>query len=89
MKYPPEVWKRRKFEDTFHGLRNVVYKQQTMKIWMNGCILPFPKKTILKSLRIKKTSKIYNVTHLNDIQNEIEKILRKNQNRLRRNQSLT
>ena len=64
--------------------------------WMKGCILPFPKKGDLglaKNNRgitlISITAKIYNALLRNRIEPKIDNILRKNQNGIRRNRSIT
>ena len=96
MKYPPEVWKTREFDDIMLWHCNVVYNQNTIDRWTKGCILPFPKKGNLRLAKnyqgITLTSiaaKIYNALLCNCIEPKIEKILRKNQNGFRRNQSTT
>ena len=75
---------------------NAVYNQNSIDRWTKGCILPFPKKgdiQLAKNYRgITLTSiaaKIYNDLLHNRIEPKIEKILRKNQNGFRRNQSTT
>ena len=62
--------------------------------WREGCILPFPKKgnlSLTKNYRgLTLTSiaaKIFNLMILNRIRPEIDPILRKNQNGLRKNRS--
>ena len=40
---PPEVWKTRQF-DILLRHSNAIYNQNPIDRWMNGCILPFPKK---------------------------------------------
>ena len=91
---PPDVWKTREFDDIQLQHCNAVCNQNTTDRWIKGCILPFPKKgdlEIVKNYRgITLTSiaaKIYNALQCNRIEPEIEKILRKNQNGFRRNQS--
>ena len=44
---PPEVQKTRKFEDLLLRYCNAVYNQNTIEIWPNGCVIPFPKKSDL------------------------------------------
>ena len=44
MKYPPEVWKTREFDDILLWHCNAIYNQNTIDRWTKGCILPFPKK---------------------------------------------
>ena len=41
---PPEVWKTEMFNDHLLTFCNNVYKQDAIKGWREGCILPFPKK---------------------------------------------
>ena len=43
---PPEVWKTRQFDDILLQQCNAVYSQNRIERWMDGCILPFPKKAI-------------------------------------------
>ena len=93
---PPEVWKTRQFDDILLRHCNAVYDQNPIDIWMEGCILPFPKKGDLglakNYRRITLTSiagKIYNALLRNCIEPKIDNILRKNQNGLRRNRSTT
>ena len=73
-----------------------LYIKNTLEKWMKHCIHPFSKKG---NLRITKNyrgitptatdAKVYNALLLHDIQPEILKILRKNQNNFRRNRSTT
>ena len=90
---PPEIWKTKKFDDMLLRLYNAVNKQDIIKKWTNGCILPFHrKKVILGSLRstvITFTANVYNVLLLYRNRPEIDKILRKNQNGFRMNLSTT
>ena len=93
---PPEVWKTRRFDDILLRHYNAVYNQNPIDRWMKGCILPFLKKgdlRLAKSYRgITLTStaaKIYNALPRNCIEPKIDNILRKNQNRFRRNRSTT
>ena len=96
MKYPPEVWKTRQFDDMLLRHCNAVYNQIPIDRWMKGCILLFPKKSdlglaqnyrglILTSI----VAKIYNALQRKRIEPKTEKILRKNQNGFRRNKSTT
>ena len=41
---PQEVWKTRQFDDILLRHCNAVYNQNPIERWMEGCILPFPKK---------------------------------------------
>ena len=73
-----------------------MYKQNTIKKWTKGCILPFPKKGNLRIIKNYKgitltaiTPNIYNALLLNHIQLDIEKILTKNQNGFWSDQSTT
>ena len=82
---PPEVWKTRQFDDILLRHCNAVYNQNSIDRWMEGCILPFPKKGDLglaKNYRgIILTSiaaKIYNALLRNRIEPKIDYILRKN-----------
>ena len=93
---PPEVWKIRQFDERLLRHCNAVYNQNPIDRWMKGCILPSPKKGDLglaKNYRgITLTSiaaKIYNALLRNHIEPKIENILRKNQNRFRKNRSTT
>ena len=72
---PPEVWKTRQFDDILLRHCNAVYNQNPTDRWMEGCILPFPKKGDLglaKNYRgITLTSiaaKIYNALLRNRIE---------------------
>ena len=96
MKFPPEVWKTRQFNDILLRHCNAVYNQNPIDRWMKGCILPFPKMGnfgLAKNYRgITLTSiaaKIYNALLRNRIEPKIDNILRKNQNGFRRNRSTT
>ena len=93
---PLEVRKTRQFDDILLRHCNAVYNQNPIDRWMKGCILSFPKKGDLgwvKNYRcITLTSiaaKIYNAHLCNRIEPKIDNILRKNQNRFRRNRSST
>ena len=93
---PQEVWKTREFDDILFRHCNAIYNQNTIDRWTKGWILLFPKKG---DLGIAKNypgitlsfiaAKIYNALLHNHIEPKIEKILRKNQNCFRRNQSMT
>ena len=90
----PEVWKTKEFYNKLPWPCNAVYYQNTIDRWTKRCILLFLRKVdlgIVKNCRgITFTSiaaKIYNVLLCNRIELKIEKILRKNQNGFRRNQS--
>ena len=85
MKYLPEVWKTREFNDLLLRHCDAVYKQNTIDRWTKGWILPFPKKGDLEIANnywgITLTSimdKIFNALLLHHIESKIEKILRKN-----------
>jgi hypothetical protein len=91
---PPEVWKTGNFNDILLQCCNGVYQQNTIQIWTEGCILPFPKKGDLslasnyRGITLTPIStKVYNTMLRNRIQPEIEKILRPNQNGFRKNRS--
>ena len=91
---PPEVWKTRSFNDILLNSCNATYNQSSIKIWSEGCILPFPKKgdlslaTNYRGITLTPiAAKIYNSMLLNRIQPEVEKILRRNQNGFRKNRS--
>ena len=93
---PPEVWKTRQFDDILLRHCNAVYNQNPRDRWMEGCILPYPKKGDLglaKNYRgITLTSiaaKICYAILRNRIEHQIDNILRKNQNGFRRNRSTT
>ena len=95
MKYLPEVWETREFDDILLQHCNAVYNQNTIDRWTKGCILPFHKKSDLRIAKnyhgITLTSiaaKIYNALLYNCIEPKIEKILRKNQNGFRGNRSM-
>ena len=92
----PQVRKTRQFDDILLRHCNAVYNQNPIDRWMNGCILPFPKKSdhgLAKNYRgITLTSiaaKIYNARLRNRIERKIDNILWKNQNGFRRNRSTT
>ena len=83
MKYLPEIWKTREFDDVMFQHCNAVYNQNTIDRWIKGCILFFPKKgdlRIVKSNRgITLTSiaaKIYNALLHNRVEPTIKKILK-------------
>ena len=91
---PTEVWKFRKFDDIPLRHTNAVYNQKPIDRWMNGCILPTPKKGDLGLAKNYQgitlttiAAKIYNALLRNRIEPKIENILRKNQNGSRRNRS--
>ena len=93
---PGEVWKLGAFDDVLLELCNAVYNGSPIDRWIEGCLLPFPKKGdlgITKNYRgITLTSiaaKIYNAMLLNRIRPQIDPILRKNQNGFRTNRSTT
>ena len=80
-KIPPEVWKKRKFDDTRLRYCKAVYNQNTINRWTQGCIFPYPKKghrwVAENYLGITLTSialKIYNDLLFDRIEPEIEKI---------------
>ena len=96
MKYPPEVWKTRQFDDIPLRHCNAVYNQNPINRWMKGCIFLFSKKGdfgLSKNYRdITLTpivAKIYDAQLRNRIEPKIENILKKNQNGFRRNRSTT
>ena len=77
----PEVWKTRQFDDILLRHCNAVYNQKPIDRWIEGCILPFPKKGDLglaKNYRfITLTSiaaKIYNALLRNRIEPKIDNI---------------
>ena len=68
------------------------YVIKTIDRWTKGCIIPFPKKGDLglaKNYLTSIAANIYNALLRNCIELKIEDILRKNQNRFRRNRSTT
>ena len=88
---PAEVWKTGKFNDLLLYYCNEVYKGNIIQSWTEGCILSFPKKGDLSKISnyrgITLTSiaaKVYNALLLNQIQPEMEKILRRNENGFRK-----
>ena len=88
------MWKTGKYDDILFKHCNTVYNQNPIDRWMQGCILPFPKKGdfgLSKNYRsITLTSiaaKIYNARLRNRIEPKIDNILMKNQNGFRRNRS--
>ena len=90
------MWKTRQFDDILLWHCNAVYNQNPIDRWTKGCILPFPKKGDLGSVKNYRgitlasiAAKIYNALLRNRIVPQIDKILRKNQNGLRRNRSTT
>ena len=77
---PPELWKI-KNDVLIIRFCNTAYKQNTIKKWTKGCILPFPKKVYLgipkncSDITISSlATKVYNVLLLNRIKSEIGKI---------------
>ena len=92
MKYLQKYW--RQGNSMTYG--NTIYNQNTIDRWTKGCIFDFPRKG---DIRIAKkywgviltsiAAKIYNALLHNNIESEIEKILRKNQNGFCRNLSTT
>ena len=91
---PPEVWKTGKFNDLLLYYCNEVYKGNVTQSWTERCILPFRKKDyLIKTSNYRGTTvtsiaaKICNALLLNRIQPEMEKILRRNQNGLRKGRS--
>ena len=86
----PKVWKTGKFNDLLLYYCNEVYNENVTQSWTEGCILPFPKKGSLGQtsnysgiILTSIAAKIYNALLLNQIQPEMEKILRRNQNGFR------
>ena len=93
---PPEAWKTGNFNEILLQSCNAVFHQKEIKIWKQGCILPYPKKGdlgVASNYRgIKLTpiaAKLYNSMLLNRIQPKIEEVLRKNQNGFRKSRSTT
>ena len=93
-KISPEVWKTRKFDDILLWLYHAVYEQNTIEKWTKVCILPFPKYDDLgitmnyRGITLSAISaKTYKALLLNHAKPENEKIRRKNQNSICRNQS--
>ena len=93
---PAEVWKLTEFQNILLNFCNSVYSQNQIKIWTEGCLLPFPKKEEISQANNYKgitltslAEKIYNLMLLNLIRPEIDPILRKNQNGFRQNRSTT
>ena len=87
---PGEVWKTEGLNDILLDCCNRVYNEETIGVWTQSCILPFPKKGDLSNTSnyrgislIPIAAKVYNKMLLNRIRPEIEKILRKNQNGFR------
>ena len=87
---PPEVWKREELSEILLGFCNDVYNQESIESWVEGCLLPFPKKGDLgytsnyRGITLTPiAAKIYNLMLLNRIRPAIEKVLRKNQNGFR------
>ena len=44
---PPEIWKTGAFNDILLDSCNAIYNEHPIVKWMEGCILPFPKKSNL------------------------------------------
>ena len=72
------------------GFCNDVYQQEPIESWVEGCLLPFPKKGDLgctanyRGITLTPiAAKIYNLMLLNRIRPAIEKVLRRNQNGFR------
>ena len=93
---PAEVWKLTEFQNILLNFCNSVYSQNQIKIWTEGCLLPFPKKGDISQANnyrgITLTSiaeQMYNLMLLNRIRPEIDPILRKNHNGFRQNRSTT
>ena len=93
---PPEVWKIREFDDIQLRHCNAVYNKNIIDRWTKGFIFPSPKKGDLRIAKNYRSinltfiaAKIYNALKGNRIEPKSEKILRKNQNVFRRNQSTT
>jgi hypothetical protein len=91
---PPEVWKKEEFGETLLRFCNDVYQQEPIESWVDGCLLPFPKKGDLgftanyRGITLTPiAAKIYNLMLLNRIRPAIEKVLRKNQNGFRLSRS--
>ena len=87
---PPEVWKNEEIREILLGFTNDVYEQREIESWVDGCLLPFPKKGDLgytanyRGITLTAiAAKIYNLMLLNRIRPAIEKVLRKNQNGFR------
>ena len=77
-------------------LCNAIYKQNSIEKWTKTCFLPFSKKGDLGITKnyggISLTaisSKVYNSLLLNRIRHNVGKMLRKNQNAIKRNHSTT
>jgi exonuclease III len=91
---PTEVWMTGDFDNELLNFCNSVYQQDQITRWVEGCILPFPKKgdlglpTNYRGITLTAiAAKIYNLLLLNRIRPKIDPILRKNQNGFRQNRS--
>ena len=91
---PPETWKTGAFNNILLESCNAVYNENPIVKWTEVCILPFPKKGDLGVVNNYRgialttiSAKIYNTLLLNHIQPALQLILRKNQNRFRKNRS--
>ena len=91
-----EIWKLAVFKEFLRESCNRVYFQEHIARWTDGCILPFPKKGNLSITKNQRgitltaiSAKIYNLMLLNRIIPEIDPILRRNQNGIRKNRSTT
>ena len=87
---PPEVWKKEEMREILLGFCNDVYNQEPIESWVDGCLLPFPKKGDLgltsnyRGITLTPiAAKVYNLMLLNRIRPAVEKVLRKNQNGFR------
>ena len=81
-------------QEFLHECCNRVYSQETIQIWTEGCLIPFPKKGDLASPKNYRgitltpiAAQIYNLMLLNRIRPKIDPLLRKNQNGFRTNRS--
>ena len=88
---PPETWETGAFNDI---LLDSCYAVYNIVKWMEGCILPFPKKGYLGVVNNYRgitltaiSAKIYNTLLLDHIHPVLEPILRKNQNGFWKNRS--
>ena len=91
---PAEVWLTDDYDDELLMFCNQVYKLDPIDRWLEGCILPFPKKgdlgltTNYRGITLTAiAAKIYNLLMLNRIRAQLDNILRKNQNGFRQNRS--
>ena len=90
---PAEIWKIPEMQEFLLEFCNRVYSQETIQIWTEGCMIPFPKKGDLASPTNYRgitltpiAAKTYNLMLLNRIRPKIDP-LRKNQNGFRTNRS--